>query len=74
MQSRTMSMVEAWVNVLVGIGLSYALNAALHEALNIQMSTRQNVLLTGAFTVLSLVRSYTLRRIFNGWRPKLVRR
>lgn len=68
MQTRRMSFIEAWVNVLVGIGLAFVVNATLHAALHIQMTARENVMLTGAFTVLSLVRSYFLRRIFNRWK------
>jgi hypothetical protein len=67
-QTRRMSVVETCTSTALGFALSYALNVVLHAALALPMSAGQNLLMTGAFTVLSLVRSYFLRRLFNRWK------
>ncbi len=68
MQSRLMSIVEAWANVVVGIGIAYAMNFYILQAIGNPISHRQNVIMTAFMTAVSLVRSYTLRRIFNRWK------
>jgi hypothetical protein len=65
MQSRLMSMVEAWVNVAVGLGLAYAMNFTLLASFGTPISHRQNMIMTAIMTAVSLARSYTLRRLFN---------
>lgn len=66
-QTRRGSLIEAAVNIAAGIGLSFGLNMTLLPALGVEISTAQNVAATVLYTVASLVRSYTLRRIFNRW-------
>jgi hypothetical protein len=66
-QSRRHSLIEAWVNILVGIGIQFYALHLMAPLLGFSMSWGQNTQVTAIMTVISLVRSYTLRRIFNRW-------
>lgn len=66
MQSRWISFLEAGLNVVAGLVLSFLPQLTLFRVLGISASLGQNILLTAAFSILSLVRSYVLRRLFNG--------
>lgn len=58
---------EAVVNIIIGLVISTIANHFLLEvALGFTMSLGVNVLISSVFTVISLVRSYTIRRLFNG--------
>lgn len=65
MQSPWISLLEACANVVAGLALSLLLQLALFQAMEIAASLTQNLVLTGAFAALSLIRSYVLRRLFN---------
>lgn len=59
-QSRKMSGLEAATNTLVGFLLALALQVAIFP--NLPLTT--NIWIVIAFTLLSLARSYVLRRLF----------
>lgn len=65
MQSRTMSLIEALANVLVGYGVAVATQAVVFPLFGLYASLDQNLAIGLIFTVVSLVRSYVLRRVFN---------
>lgn len=66
-QSRTDSFMEAAVNIAIGLVISTVANHfVLPAVLNVHMTLGQNVVISVIFTVISLVRSYTIRRLFNG--------
>lgn len=65
MQSRRQSLIEAVINIIVGIGIAYVANILFLRAVGIEISHGQNVVMTLVMTAVSLARSYTLRRIFN---------
>jgi hypothetical protein len=69
-QSRMMSMVEAVTNVLVGYLLALALQAALFPMLGLQVGLVDNLLIGAAFTIVSIVRSFMLRRFFEAIRVR----
>jgi len=72
MQSKLGSIVEAVVNTAVGIVVAMVATTAICKAYNIPMSWANNVIITFWMTVLSVLRSYLLRRLFNAqWRPRL---
>lgn len=64
-QSRSMSAVEAVVNVAVGYGVSVAATALVLPAFGLPVAAGQAAGIAGVFTIISLVRSYALRRLFN---------
>jgi hypothetical protein len=67
-QTRMGSFVEAWINILVGIGIAYTVNMLLLPALGLPLNHAQNITITLVMTVISLIRSYVLRRFFNSLR------
>lgn len=65
MQSRLDSFIEAWLNVLIGFGISVLANFVIFPWVGITASTIQ-VLLVGLFmTGVSVARSYLVRRWAN---------
>jgi hypothetical protein len=70
MQSRTDSFMEAVTNTAIGLVISTIANYFVIPAvLGVHMTHAQNVALASIFTVISIARSYTLRRVFNGRTP-----
>ena len=65
MQSRLMSMIEAIANVLVGFWVSVLAQMLVLPLFDLQVSFGQSIGMGLIFTVVSLVRSYLLRRAFN---------
>ena len=65
MQSRWMSLAEAVTNILVGYGVAVLTQLAVFPLLGLQASLTENLFIGGVFTVISLVRSFLLRRLFN---------
>ncbi|WP_174544926.1 DUF7220 family protein [Sphingomonas asaccharolytica] len=67
MQSRTDSLMESLVNIVIGLVISTIANHwVLPAVLHVSMTFGQNFLISAIFTAISLARSYTLRRLFNG--------
>ena len=65
-QSKKLSIAEAVTNTVVGLGLSFVTQIIIYPLLGIPVSLPQNVIITSVFFVSSFVRSYLLRRLFNG--------
>lgn len=63
-QSRMMSLVEAITNVTVGFGIALAAQMGLFRLVGIEASFRAQLGLCGAFTLMSIARSYLIRRLF----------
>ncbi len=64
-QTKQMSFVEAITNTLVGLALAFAVNAALMHWTGVTATATQNFLIVSGHTVVSVVRSYLIRRAFN---------
>jgi hypothetical protein len=64
MQTKSMSMIEAITNTLVGFVMSILLQLMMTSALSIQMSLDQNLIMSLVFTVASVARGYLVRRMF----------
>lgn len=66
-QTKTGSFVEAWANIAVGFGVNYAANLVILPMFGFTSLTWDKNLAIGAlYTLISLARSYVLRRWFNG--------
>lgn len=66
-QSKIDSFMEAFTNTLIGLVISTIANFfVIPFVLGVQMSHTQNIVLALFFTVISIARSYVLRRLFNG--------
>jgi len=60
-----MSLIEALANVLIGYGVAVATQAVVFPLFGLHATLDQNLAIGLIFTVVSLVRSYVLRRVFN---------
>ena len=67
-QSRWMSFVESVANVLVGYGVAVLTQMLVFPLFGMRASVSDNLLIGVIFTVVSLARSFTLRRVFEGLR------
>jgi ACR3 family arsenite efflux pump ArsB len=69
MQTKLGSIAEAWANIAVGFIVNFFCNWIFLPLLGVPMlSAKQNFLFGCIMTVISLCRSYVLRRWFNGLR------
>ena len=66
MQTRGMSAVEATVNVAIGYFVSVVANIMVLPLFGYNVTVFDSFAIGAAFTVISLVRSYSVRRFFNG--------
>lgn len=66
-QSRLSSFIEAWVNVAIGFWISFASNMLILPRFGFTPSFTQNLQIGLLFTVISIVRSYVVRRWFNSF-------
>lgn len=64
-QSKKHSLIEAITNTTVGFGISLLSISIILPLMGFETSIEQNITLTIYFTLISIVRSYILRRIFN---------
>jgi len=67
-QSRVMSLVEAVVNVVVGYGVAVATQMLVFPLFGLQTTLAQNLKMGAIFTVVSIARSFALRRVFEAIR------
>lgn len=66
MQTKLGSFMEALVNTLLGLVLAFVAQSAMFALTGIQATTQQNIIVIVGMTVISMVRSYVVRRFFNG--------
>jgi len=71
MQSRWMSLVEAVANILVGYGIAVSTQILVFPLFGLQSSLEQNLKIGAVFTLMSIVRSFALRRLFEKIRPQV---
>lgn len=65
-QTRLSSFIEAWTNVFIGFWINFAMNLLILPAVGLPMPTlSQNLGIGLFFTVVSVARSYAVRRWFN---------
>lgn len=64
-QSRLSSAIEAIMNVIIGLGINIAANFVILPLVGFDITLSQNLLIGVLYTVVSLVRSYAIRRWFN---------
>lgn len=65
MQSRKHSLLEALLNTSTGFVTSLLTQWLVFPWFNLHPSLQENLSLTAIFTIVSIVRSYVWRRIFN---------
>ena len=65
-QSRAKSAVESVANVAIGYGVALVSQLLVFPLFDIHVSIGDNLVIGGYFTVISLARSYIIRRWLNG--------
>ena len=78
-QTKLASFVEACTNTLVGLALAFLINAFLMAATGVHATAAQNAIIVLGHTVVSVIRGYVVRRVFNAerwkaWWPTIKRR
>jgi len=69
-QSRLMSLVEALANVVVGYGVAVVTQILIFPLFGLHATLAQNLMIGATFTLVSLARSYALRRPFEQLRER----
>lgn len=69
-QSRFMSLVEAIANVVVGYGVAVVTQILIFPIFGLHTTLGQNLKMGAVFTVVSIARSYVLRRLFEAIRVR----
>jgi hypothetical protein len=67
-QSRLMSLVESVANVIVGYGVAVVTQLLLFPVFGLHTTLAQNLKMGAVFTVVSIARSFALRRLFEAIR------
>lgn len=68
-QTKLGSFAEAWANIAIGFGVNFTANPIILPIFGFHSLTLgKNFVIGLLYTVISLVRSYVLRRWFNGLR------
>jgi hypothetical protein len=63
-QSRAMSLIESVANVIVGYGVAVVTQILIFPVFGLHTTLAQNLQMGAAFSVISIARSYILRRLF----------
>lgn len=69
-QPKKYSFLESIVNVLVGAGINITAQAIIFPWFGIHIPFSENLEIAGIFTIISIIRSFFLRRAFNWWHTK----
>lgn len=64
-QTRLGSFVEACINVAIGFAINFVANLLILPLIGFHISIKQNLFIGVLYTLISVARSYTVRRWFN---------
>jgi len=67
MQSRRMSLLESVANVAIGYLVALGGQMVVFPLVGLTVDLQTNLVIGAAFTVISIARSYCVRRLFNRW-------
>ena len=65
-QTKLGSFIESWANIAIGFTINYFANLAILPMFGLMVTASDAFGIGVIFTVISLVRSYVIRRWFNG--------
>jgi len=65
MQKKSHSLIESLINVLIGYFIALAAQLIIFPRYGIHISMSDNLSIGALFTIISIARSYALRRLFN---------
>jgi hypothetical protein len=69
-QSRAMSLVESIANVIVGYGVAVVTQILIFPVFGLHTTLAQNLKMGAIFTIVSITRSFALRRLFETIRAR----
>jgi hypothetical protein len=69
-QTRLMSLVESVANVIVGYGVAVVTQILIFPIFGLHTTLAQNLKMGAIFTVVSIARSFALRRVFDAIRMR----
>ena len=64
-QTRSGSFIEACINVLIGFWINFAANLLILPLIGFHITVSQNLFIGILYTLISIARSYCIRRWFN---------
>jgi hypothetical protein len=64
-QTKLGSFYESLINIIIGWTINFTANMTIFPLFGWEISVEQNILIGTIYTVISLVRSYIIRRWFN---------
>jgi hypothetical protein len=64
-QSKVSSFIESLVNIAIGFGVAMASQMVIFPYFDIYINVESHLTISCFFTIISIVRSYLLRRLFN---------
>ncbi|MBU2897715.1 DUF7220 family protein [Vibrio hepatarius] len=65
MQSKKQSLIESMVNVVIGYMVALFSQLAIFPYFGVYLPLTDNLLISAFFTIVSIIRSYLVRRLFN---------
>ena len=63
-QTKKKSLIESTVQTLIGLGTSILVQITIYPLMGIPVTFEQNLIITTVFFVVSIVRGYLVRRLF----------
>ena len=69
-QTRLMSLVESVANVIVGYGVAVVTQILIFPIFGLHTTLAQNLKMGAIFTIVSIARSFALRRVFEAVRMR----
>jgi hypothetical protein len=72
-QSRLMSLVESVANVIVGYGVAVMTQILIFPIFGLHTTLAQNLKMGAIFTIVSIARSFALRRVFEAIRMRIAK-
>lgn len=70
MQSKIHSLIESITNIAIGYVIAIASQIAIFPLFDIHVPISSNLKIGGCFTIVSIVRTYAVRRYFNRFYPR----
>ena len=64
-QTRICSLIEACINVLIGFAINFCANMLILPLIGFHITASQNLFIGVLYTIISVARSYVIRRWFN---------
>lgn len=66
-QTRRRSLIESLTNVSVGYAVAILTQLAIFPLFGMEVRLSDNLMIGACFTVVSIARSYVIRRVFERW-------